>query len=116
MIDRKIAQTQIDRLAGLDWFPKDNPAAIKDLRQALEASATDVIAMAVVSDWVESNREAPKPADLRRLIWAENEKRESDQFRRTKSCPICDGTGQEIIVRGDFTGARTCKCRLVAAG
>lgn len=91
MIPATEATKQVQRLAGLDFFPRSDPAALKELRVAAEAAYTPEILTAVVDDWLASERECPKPADIRRMIWA----RQSPPEPR-KDCPDCGGTGARI--------------------
>ena len=73
MIEEKIAKREILRLAGLNYFPRlDLP--LKELISALQAAATDAIAVFVINEWLAYQTQCPKPADLRRLVWQENEK------------------------------------------
>jgi len=92
MISKEVCESQIGRLEGLSYYPRDKPEAIRDLAAALKAAGNDAICVAVVNAWVEENSEAPKPADLRRLIWAENEKADEPPGKH-KRCPLCGGGG-----------------------
>ena len=111
MIEKKTMAQLLERLSGLQWFPRDNPAAIKDLGEALRLARTDEIAVLVADYWIKSFSEAPKPADLYGLIKVENEKFESAHQPQSVECAICNGTGQEIVERSGYTGARPCVCR-----
>ena len=86
MIDSKFAAQQLERLAGLNFFPKGagEKAALKELRLALECAASDAIGKRVVDDWLRNEADAPKPAQLRRAAYDENgrfEKEEAAQYK-----------------------------------
>jgi hypothetical protein len=117
MIDPQIVAQQIERLKGLNWFPRDNAETIADLKSSLMAAHSEAIVVMVVSDWVAESADCPKPAELRSLIWAENEKRSASLPRPTKSnyCRRCVDSG---IVGGVVGGhgeargpAKWCNCR-----
>ena len=88
MIDAKEAAKQVQRLSGLDFFPKE-AAAQKEMRLALECAASDAIAASVVSDWLATASDAPKPAELRRMAYDLNERHK----KQVKYCRKCSGTG-----------------------
>ncbi len=88
MIDSKTAARQLERLAGLDYFPKEAPAK-KELRLAIECALTEQIANSVVSDWLAESNNCPKPSEIRRLINA----RQEAIIEQRRNCPICDGVG-----------------------
>ena len=94
MIDPKEAAKQVQRLSGLDFFPKE-AAAQKEMRLALECAASDAIAASVVTDWLATASDAPKPAELRRMAYDLNEKFQT-QARR---CQECVGSGFVTIWR-----------------
>jgi hypothetical protein len=106
VIDRAFAVAQVDRLCGLNWFPRDAPA-LRELVQVIESASSERVAEHVLTEWLREERECPKPSDLRRLIHQENEKLE----RRTSGCPKCDGTGMIIVEINGFSGAKDCDCR-----
>lgn len=111
MSDRKLIAELLERLGGLRWCPRDNSPALKDLARALMSARSETIVVGVVDDWIRYNSDATKPADLYKLIAAENEKAESIERSSSKECQICGGTGQEILEIDGRTGARTCVCR-----
>lgn len=88
MIDPATAARQLERLAGLDFFPRDAPAK-KELRLAIECALTEALAAAVVSDWLAESNICPKPAEIRRMI---NSKQEQALEQR-RNCPKCEGVG-----------------------
>lgn len=93
MIDSKFAGQQIDRLSGLSFFPKATKgdtagqAAYKELRLALECAASEAIGKIVIDDWLRNNADAPKPAELRGLAYAENERLERAEAAKYKPPP-----------------------------
>ncbi len=91
MIDKSIAARQLERLSGLNFFPKEAPAK-KELLLAMQVALTEDIAAQVVSDWLAESGECPKPADLRRNINARQEglleqRRRCHFWRPTTACP-----------------------------
>ena len=94
MIDPKEAAKQVQRLSGLDFFPKE-AAAQKEMRLALECAASDAIAASVVTDWLATASDAPKPAELRRMAYDLNE-RFKEQVGR---CKACSGSGFVTVWR-----------------
>lgn len=95
MISPKEAIDQLERMSGLDFFPKgrDQTAALKELRLALETARTVEIAESAVTDILACCTEAPKPSQLRKAVWEKNEQLK----RKIKECPICGGSGQETV-------------------
>lgn len=100
MIDKRVASAQVDRLAGLNWYPRDGAPQI-ELIMAVEAAENEFIASYVVDQWLHYQTESPKPAELRALIWTENEKllavREEERQERLSErgahCPACHDFG-----------------------
>lgn len=88
MIDPVKASKQIKRMAGLNFFPREDES-VKELRLALETARSEAIAERVVTDWVGIESDAPKPAQLRSLVHEQNEK----QQQREKKCERCSGCG-----------------------
>ncbi len=88
VIDQNQAIRQLERLSGLDYFPKDKPAR-RELMLALQCAITEDIAAQVVTDWLAESGECPKPANLRHNI---NSRQEAlvEQRRR---CDTCGGSG-----------------------
>ena len=88
MIPSTTAARQLERLSGLDFFPREAPAK-KELRLAIECAITEQIAASVVSEWLAESNTCPKPAEIRRLI----NSRQEDIREQRRNCPECDGTG-----------------------
>jgi len=125
MISSTFATEQIQRLSGLSFFPtpkKGDPASIaahKELRLALECAATDSIGKIVVDDWLKNNADAPKPAELRRAAYDENERLEREEAAKYKPpeprrahCYQCQDFGiMETTDAGDIRSvASYCDC------
>ena len=91
MIEAKIAQKEISRLAQLERFPVDHNEALKELIKALQTSATKEIAAATIDDFIadQSTRKCPLPADIRATIARLSEK----ETERRRGCAACRGTG-----------------------
>lgn len=97
MISKLEAAEELERMSQLDFFPrgKDDKAAQKELVLAAQGAASREILSQVVSDWLLESTEAPKPADLTRLI---SSKRNALQVwepepERIPDCTLCDDTG-----------------------
>lgn len=88
MIDQAQAIKQLERLSGLDFFPKEKPAR-KELVLALQCAITDDIAAQVVSEWLAESNVCPKPAELRRLIYS----RQEAILENLRKCHMCGGSG-----------------------
>ncbi len=108
MIERHVAQAHVERFSGLDWYPRDG-AALRELVTAMQTAKNEVIAEVVTTNWIAESREAPKPADLRRLIYQEIERFEAEY--PPAPCGKCQGTGYIIVERGGLSGAKDCECR-----
>ncbi len=76
MISSVDAMKQLERLSGLDFFPRseDQGAALRELRVALESASTVEIAAKVTTNWLANYGETPKPSDIRLAIKTENER------------------------------------------
>src|ERR1700678_11476 len=109
MISPTEAAAQLERLSGLDFYPraKDQDAAVKELRLAAQSAETAGILRQVVDDWVSTQRECPKPADLRRLIWERNESTNSATPEKPEKwdCMRCHDSGlYGGILAGRYAG------------
>jgi hypothetical protein len=102
VIERSFAVEQIERLRQLDWFPA-TPAGENELIFALMASQSELIAVSAINNWVCYSKECPKPAELRKFIWDENEKiKPAAPAPSRNHCKQCNGTG----VRGGHIGTK----------
>ena len=88
MIEPKIAAAQIQRLSGLNFFPKE-AAAQKELRLALEPALSEAIAASVIDDWLSTATECPKPSELRRLTYD----KQQGIVEQRRNCTVCEGVG-----------------------
>jgi len=91
---KEIIEQLIRRLVAMNFFPPTEEAQL-DLVNALRTAKTAAIAVWVVDEWIASNRECPKPADLYQAIAAENERgeeseaiRDIEQWKREAAHPI----------------------------
>ena len=117
MISKEVATTQLARLMGLSYYPRDNRMAEEDLVLALKAAYNDAIVVDVVNDWVAEQNICPKPADLRAMIWERNEKIKKapvpyEKPFRGLSCNVCKGYGIVESTHADdlLSVARYCEC------
>jgi len=120
MIDKRFAHDQVMRLKSIDtWLDHDNnKGVIDELVLALMAAATEPIALFVITEWIERMPKLPTPADLRAMVWAENEKRQADEQREEEAkparhhCAECNDSGiVESIAPGNLASvANYCRC------
>jgi hypothetical protein len=109
VIDKHSAGQEIGRLIGLDYFPSD-PKAIRELVTALTFADTEIIASAVINEWLEGQTQRPTPAALRRMVADHNESRrtrlrddaEREQQQATYHCALCHDQG----FRGGHIGTK----------
>jgi hypothetical protein len=111
MTDIRTCLEQVRRFRVTNYFAMLDEDSIGELAKMLSFAANEIVAVAVVNLWLEDQTERPTPADIRRLVEAQNALTETDQQRKTKSCRVCGGTGLEIVERGGLSGARICICR-----
>lgn len=92
MISQTEAAHQMERLSGLDFYPREDGGK-KELLSALQAAKTVEVAARAVTTWLEGQRECPKPADMRRLIW--------ERQGEAEKVPVCQcgGSGWLTIYR-----------------
>lgn len=116
MINRGHAGNEIGRLIGLNYFPTDRKA-VAELVTALSFARNEIIATAVINDWLESSSERPTPADIRRLVANHNEGAAARQpvqevDRGPIRCAICRDWGiRETIQAADLRSvASYCDC------
>jgi hypothetical protein len=107
MIEKKFAASQIDRLSGLDWFPREKGPALSELIRAMQTAPNEVAAEFIITELVRDARECPKPSDLYRMCGNEREKIET----QSDGCELCGGTGMVIVEFSGYTGAKDCECR-----
>lgn len=101
MIDITFATEQIRRLGGLNYFPREYPAALEELIQVAMTAETEEACRKAFDSILYDSDDCPKPSDIRRVIAVENEKaREIARTERTapKTCPLCNGYGIKIRV------------------
>lgn len=89
MIDERVIHDLLQRLAALDWYPKDNRHGINDLVSVLRTARTDAIAIDSVNVWIDDQPRCPRPSELRTLIESKNVGYDSQKAK----CPNCDGCG-----------------------
>ncbi len=64
---KNTALQQVERLSGLDFYPRPGPGRY-ELLEALERTARDdADAKRIISDWIAGNSIAPKPSELRAM-------------------------------------------------
>ena len=93
MTDKRYAHEQALRLRCYDkWLDSpDNKGILDELVLVLMQARSEGACWQVVDDWIVNETKMPLPADLRRLVSSENEKRQNDDERQR--CSICGGCG-----------------------
>ena len=110
MIGLLMAQSQVDRLAGLNCYVpnEDRTTAEKELAKVLMNAETSGIAAIVINRWIEEATEWPKPAELRRMVEYANA--ELHRVENNGCCPLCDNNGFLTVFVGRYSGAKPCDC------
>lgn len=93
MISSNESSKQIERLSGLDYFPKE-PAARKELRLVGERAASVQILTKIIDSWIADHNKCPTPADLRRAIF--DFQGGVTVPKPDSNCARCGGTGVAI--------------------
>ena len=94
MIDKTTAARQLERLSGLDFFPREAPAK-KELLLAMQDAVSEAVAAQVASDWLRESSACPKPSELRRAINAAQE----SLLEQRRECQTCGGQGAVTVWR-----------------
>lgn len=95
MIEKEDSKQEIRRLQSLKFFPQDDKA-IGELVIALQCAEDLAIAKSVITELVETMHDCPVPADIRRAVFAKQEKsweQEPAAPSKTPYCPTCKGNG-----------------------
>ena len=95
-ISRKFAVSQVQRLAGTEYFGALSDEAVIELQRALSTSPNEAIAVVVINDWLQGNTERPTPADLYRLIRHHGPKPEYWSREYPEPEPLSDEEREEI--------------------
>jgi len=103
MIRGDFAVDQVRRFRVTNYFAMLDEGSVAELARMLTFSENEIIAVAVVNQWLEEQTERPTPADLRRLVALHNEARAADAepLVTTYKCNSCQDSG---ICGGDFAG------------
>jgi len=99
----------VKRLSGLDYFPQTKEAAL-ELTNTLMRAKNNREACEVVDEWLDSTREAPKPCDVLRILWARRREEEGLKYLGDPDCPDCQGSGYRIRTVNGVDGAERCEC------
>src|SRR5512143_2624309 len=82
---------QIERMSGLDFYPHNDKAALRELRLAGESAHSGETLAQVVGEWLAEQTRCAKPAELRRAI---HERQSAPPALPKKpECPACLNTG-----------------------
>lgn len=112
MTDKTFALEQVRRLGQLDFYPKHDDAAIKELVKAAMSAETETLLVKAIDCFIFDGGESPKPADIFRTIARMSET--SYQLGPTK-CDLCGDSGfmPMRVQIGDrvYEGATPCTCR-----
>ena len=103
MTDIRTCLEQVRRFRATNYFAMLDEGSVGELAKMLTYAETEIIAVAVVNQWLEEQTERPTPADLRRLITVHNEARErgAEPLITTHKCVRCQDSG---ICGGDIGG------------
>jgi len=102
-------------------FPPTDRGGMADLGLALAAAVSDEAATAAVDEWIRYEKNCPKPSEMRKLIWEQNEKAapapapsHAAQLPSGPQCPGCKGFGiSETIPSGELESiASWCGCQV----
>ncbi len=108
-LGRKFVAKQIGRLAGTEYFGALTEEAVIELQRALSTSPNEIIAAAVINEWLETHSDRPTPADLYRLIRAREPKPQYWEQTYPEPEPLTDEEREEIAAlqrRIDAMGRR----------
>jgi hypothetical protein len=90
--------TIVKRLLDLA-FPPSTDEGVNDLMAAVAAAVNDEVAIAAVDEWIRYQPNCPKPSEMRKLVWEQNEKATPApeparaQLPSGPHCPECQGFG-----------------------
>jgi hypothetical protein len=98
MIGKLRALQEVNRLRVTNYFTLLDDEGIGELGRMLSFADTEIIAVAVVNQWIEEQTERPTPADIRRLVAFHNEARqqrvvEPAQALPAWKCKPCEDSG-----------------------
>jgi hypothetical protein len=94
LIDAKVAQSQIRRLASVRGWKDLNDDGKRELLDTLvSASSSDYHARGIIDRWLQTQTWLPAPAELRAL--ADDVPSKPSEARRSHDCPLCRGDGRE---------------------
>ncbi len=95
MMDRRIIAEQAARLAHCKYFPSTNPGPyLEEVVHALGSADSEIIAVAVIQEWVDTKLERPTIAELRQAIQRHNSILSAPG---RDVCPQCTNTGLVIL-------------------
>jgi hypothetical protein len=117
IIKRSFAREQIARLSGLPGYPTGNDDAIETLVDMLETAPSPGAARTFITCWLQDEIGSPTPAHIYRYFHPSKaaEQMTTGPLASSKNCPLCNGTGWQIIEgRNRTTAAKPCKCRQTA--
>jgi hypothetical protein len=73
MTSGRFALEQVRRFRVTNYFAMLDESGIAELARVLAFAHTDIIAVAVVNEWLEAQTDRPTPADIRRLVTMHND-------------------------------------------
>lgn len=68
MLGKRFVAEQIGRLEGTEWFRALTGAGILELQRAIASAPTEIVATAIINEWLETHSERPTPADIHQAI------------------------------------------------
>jgi hypothetical protein len=92
MISKDLAEMEIRRLSGLDFFPRV-PDAVNELVNAIMEAEDELQAHKAITEFTQSENQCPKPADIARVLHGLKHREEKAAWLEGKRCPHCSGSG-----------------------
>ena len=93
-VSKKFATKQVNRMAGLNYFPSED-SSVEELVDALVEADSETMAAAVVTEWIRRETDRPSPADLLRLIESHRNANRywKPPIQPAYRCPRCQDSG-----------------------
>jgi hypothetical protein len=92
MISKNLAEMEIRRLSGLDFFPRVQDA-VNELVAAIREADDELQAHKAITEFTQSESQCPKPADIARVLHSLRQREKKASWLEGKSCPHCSGSG-----------------------
>ena len=102
MVTPEFASEQVVRLAGLNYYPREDgyAAALRELVEAARSADSEQVLETAITAILYDSEDCPKPVDIRRMVHSENQRareleasQRKEQERSRGVCDFCHGTG-----------------------